>query len=235
MTRPPDIQPDWALFLDFDGTLIDIAPRPELVQVPAELPALLTTASAFLHGAVAIVSGRELHVIDSLLSPFCAAAGGEHGAVVRMPDGALNEALTPLVPHLWLNILDRAAERSPGLVIERKARSVVVHYRLAPQRREEAKALVEALPGLGDEGFVVLGGHMTFEVKPRGISKRRAVAVLMDTPVFAGRRPVFVGDDITDEDGMAIARERGGLGLQVAGYFRNGPADVRAWIARGTS
>lgn len=233
MARPPDIQPHWALFLDLDGTLIDIAPRPDLVDVPEGLPGLLKSLSGALDGAVAIVTGRELQVIDALLTPFHASAGTEHGAVVRRPDGHLDESVVPPVPEAWLEILDQASARVPGLVVERKARSVVVHYRQAPEQRDKARALVDSLPGVAGSGFAVLAGHMTFEVKPQSVTKGRAVALLMETAPFAGRFPVFVGDDITDEDGMAAARNLGGLGLRVDAWFPNGPADVRDWLARG--
>ncbi|MFT3809091.1 MAG: trehalose-phosphatase [Micropepsaceae bacterium] len=233
MAAPPEIQPDWALFLDFDGTLVDIAARPERVTIPDGLPELLRVAAGRLDGALAVVSGRALPVIDSFLVPYADAAGAEHGAVVRKPDGSLDETATPAVPAGWLTILEAAVAANAGLVIERKPRSVVLHYRLAPEKRAEARALADALPGLDEYGFAVLAGHMAFEVKPRSVSKRRAVAVLMETPPFAGRRPVFVGDDVTDEDGIAMACALGGFGLRVADDFGGSPANVRAWLRRG--
>lgn len=233
MGEPPEIQPDWALFLDLDGTLLDIAPKPDLVSVPDGLPAALSALETALGGALAVVSGRALPVIDTLLAPFCPVAGAEHGAVVRLPGGELDESRTPMVPRLWLQRLEVAAERIDGLVIERKPRSVVVHYRLAPNREDEAFDLVQSLPALLDEGFTVLRAHMAFEVKPQGASKRRPVARLMETPPFAGRRPVFVGDDVTDEDGIAMAARLGGFGLRVADDFHGQPSRVRDWVSRG--
>ncbi len=233
MTEPPEIQPDWALFLDIDGTLLDFAPKPDLVLVPDGLPAALSALERALGGALAVVSGRSLSVIDTLFAPFRAAAGAEHGAVVRLPDGELDESRTPIVPRLWLQRLEVAAERTDGLVIEKKPRSVVVHYRLAPERADEARELVENLPGLVEEGFTILAAHMALEVKPQGPTKRRPVARLMETAPFAGRRPVFVGDDVTDEDGMAMAARLGGFGLRVADDFGGSPARVRDWVMRG--
>ncbi len=235
MGDPPDIQPDWALFLDLDGTLIDIAAKPDLVCVPPGLPGTLKQLAGSLGGALAVVSGRALSVLDDLLAPYRGAAGAEHGAVVRLPDGDLDESRSPMVPRLWLHRLEVAAERIDGLVIERKPRSVVVHYRQAPDRAAEVRALVAALPGLVDEGFTVLAAHMAYEVKPSGASKRRPVALLMESPPFAGRRPVFVGDDVTDEDGMAMAARLGGVGLRGADDFSGAPAQVRAWLARGAA
>ncbi len=235
MAELPEIRPDWALFLDLDGTLLDLAAKPDLVTVPPGLPAALNAVTGALGGALAVVSGRALSVIDGLLMPFRAPAGAEHGAVVRLPDGELDECRTPAVPRIWGHILDHAAERIDGLVIERKPRSLVVHFRQCPARAAEARALAETLPDREAEGFVVMPAHMAFEIKPRSASKRRAVALLMETPPFAGRRPVFVGDDLTDEDGIAMATALGGFGLRVGVDFCGGPAEVRAWIARGAS
>lgn len=229
------IQRDWALFLDLDGTLLDIALRPELVAVPGGLTDDLESVRAALGGALAVVSGRALPVVDSLLSPFRAAGAGEHGAVVRLPDGVLNETATPPVPREWLHCLDRAAETWRGVVIERKPRSVVVHYRMAPEREVDVKTLVDGLRGLEREGFGVMAARMAFEVKPRGSSKARAVALLMEEQPFAGRTPVFVGDDTTDEDGMRMAHALGGFGLWVEEAFGGEPARVRDWVARGVA
>lgn len=229
------IQRDWALFLDLDGTLLDIALRPEAVAVPRELPSDLDSLRAQLGGALAVVTGRELAVLDGLLTPFRAAGAGEHGAVVRMPDGVLTAIPSPQIPRIWLHQLDRAAERWQGIVIERKPRSVVAHYRMAPERAAEIAALVHNLPGLEQEGFIVLPARMAFEVKPKGSSKARAVALLMETEPFAGRTPVFVGDDITDEAGIDMATRLGGFGLRVGDAFAGEPARVRDWIAQGTA
>lgn len=235
MGEPPEIRPDWALFLDLDGTLLDIAAKPDLVTVPPGLPAALEALSGALGGALAVVSGRALGIVDALLAPYRAAAGAEHGAVVRLPDGTLDESRTPAVPRIWDHILEHAAEAMEGLVIERKPRSLVVHYRQCPDRADEARALVESLPGREAEGFVVMAARMAYEVKPKAASKRRPVALLMEAAPFAGRRPVFVGDDLTDEDGIAMAAALGGFGLRVASDFGGDPARVRAWIGRGVT
>ncbi len=233
MALPPEIQPDWAVFLDFDGTLVDLAPRPDLVSVPPDLPGILEKLAGRLGGAVAVVSGRALATIDSFLAPYAGVAGAEHGAVIRKPDGSLDQTVTPDVPAEWVEQLELASATRCGLVVERKPRSVVVHYRLAPERQAEAWALAHALPGAADLGFDVLAGHMAFEVKPSSVSKRRPVQVLMETPPFRGRRPVFVGDDVTDEDGIAMAAALGGFGLRVANDFGGSPSNVRAWLYRG--
>lgn len=235
MATPPEIQPDWALFLDFDGTLVDLAPRPDLVSVPPDLAGILVKLAGRLGGAIAVVSGRALGTIDSFLTPYAGTTGAEHGAVIRRPDGSLDQTETPNVPPEWVAQLESAVATRCGLVFERKPRSVVVHYRLAPERQAEAQALAQTLPGADDLGFGVLAGHMAFEVKPKNVSKRRPVSVLMEIPPFQGRRPVFVGDDVTDEDGIEIAAALGGFGLRVADDFDGSPANVRAWLERGAT
>lgn len=235
MRDATEIQRNWALFLDLDGTLLDIAARPDEVAVPDRLALELSRLRHELHGAVAVVSGRELAIIDDLLSPFQPAGAGEHGAVVRLPDGSLDKVRTPMIPRLWLQMLRTAAENWPGIVVERKPRSVCVHYRLAPEREADVRALVENLPDLESEGFTILPAKMAFEVKPKTSSKGRAVALLMEATPFMGRTPVYVGDDITDEDGIAMAEKLGGFGLRVADAFAGQPQNVRDWVARGVA
>jgi trehalose 6-phosphate phosphatase len=235
MRDAAEIRRDWALFLDLDGTLLDIAAKPDEVKVPSMLALELSRVRHDLDGAVAIVSGRELAVLDDLLSPFSGAGAGEHGAVVRLPDGSLDKVRTPVIPRLWIEKLRAAAESWPGIVVERKPRSVCVHYRLAPEREQDALALVSSLPDLEAEGFTILRSKMAFEVKPRSSSKGRAVALLMETPPFVGRTPVYVGDDVTDEDGIAMAAKLGGFGLRVEQAFEGQPQKVRDWLARGVA
>ena len=121
------------------------------------------------------------------------------------------------------------------MIIDRKARALGAHYRLAPQRATAVEAMVRSLPDLAKSGFVVMAARMAFEVKPANASKDRAVAKLMDKPPFAGRMPVFVGDDITDEAGIAMAEKLGGFGLRVPETFEGEPARVRDWLARGVA
>lgn len=233
MRDPCRIRRDWALFLDLDGTLLDIACRPDLVAVPDSLPHDLHRLRSALGGALAVVSGRALPVLDDLLAPFSAAGAGEHGAVVRMPDGRLKETAAPSIPESWLAALERASAEWLGTMVERKPRSVAMHFREAPSRGSEVSQLVHHLPGLAERGFIVLPARMAFEVKPKGASKARAVALLMEEQPFAGRHPVFVGDDVTDEAGIEMAQALGGHGLRVQDEFGGDPAAVRAWIARG--
>lgn len=231
---PPDLDRTNALFLDLDGTLIDIAATPESVVVPPGLPELLINMYGLLGGAVAIVTGRPISFIDSLLKPFVAIAAGEHGAALRYQDGKIEEMPKELaVPDAWLEALEAAAHRWPGVLIEPKPRGVAVHYRLVPERGDDVWRLVRALVPQDHPWFRLIPAREAVEIGPRGASKGRAVERLMERPPFQGRRPIFVGDDFTDEAGMAAAREFGGQGLRVAEVFGGEPAVVRAWLRRG--
>lgn len=230
---PPDFDCTSALFLDFDGTLLEIAATPELVVVPPILPALLINLHARLGGALAIVSGRQLKELDNFLAPFISAAAGEHGATMRFDDGTLEEMPAGLaVPETWRASLLAAAERWPGVLIEPKPHGLAVHYRLAPERGEDVWRLVRALVPDDHPWFRLIPAREAVEIGPRATSKGHAVERLMAHGPFRGRRPIFVGDDFTDEAGMSAARRFGGEGLRVAEVFEGDPAVVRAWLSR---
>lgn len=230
---PPPPDSSDALFLDFDGTLAELAERPHLVRIPPELPGLLACAAAALGEALAIVSGRRLASIDSLLEPMRFSGAGLHGAELRLDPRESAPALQPLMDRAaaWL-----AARLDGGtaLWLEDKGAALALHYRGAPQARGEAHDLLrQAVDGLDVE---IISGHDVFEARPRGINKGAAVRALMCSVPFAGRRPVYVGDDTTDEDGIAAAQALGGIGIKVgsgpsAARFRlDSPAAVRAWL-----
>ncbi|MBR0683492.1 trehalose-phosphatase [Roseomonas eburnea] len=231
----PEIEAGWALFLDLDGTLLDIAPEPDAVVVPATLPGTLAGLSARLGGALAIVSGRARGNVDRLLAPLALPGGFGHGAELRDADGrpAETDSMPPL-PDDWPAHLSRFVERRPGLILERKPHGLALHFRAVPEYGAAVRAIMEDLVSEA-VGFMLLPAHMAFEIRPRAATKARAVEALMATPPFRGRRPVFVGDDVTDEDGMAAARRFGGFGLHVGRDFTGGPAEVRAWLARATA
>jgi trehalose 6-phosphate phosphatase len=231
---PPDLDRTNALFLDLDGTLLEIAPTPELVVVPPGLPDLLTNVHGELGGAVAIVTGRPIGVIDRLLAPFYASAAGEHGVALRYQDGTVEEMPKGLaVPDTWRDALKAAAERWPGVLVEPKPHGVAVHYRLVPERGNDVWRLVRALVPQDHPWFRLIPAREAVEIGPRAASKGHAVERLMAKAPFQGRRPIFVGDDFTDEAGMEAARQFGGEGLRVAEVFGGEPAAVRAWLRRG--
>jgi trehalose 6-phosphate phosphatase len=231
---PPDLDRTTALFLDLDGTLLEIAATPDEVVVPAGLPALLMALHALLGGAVAIVTGRSLAMTDSLLKPFAAAAAGEHGVSLRLDDGTREDfKFNAAVPRSWRESLAAAAERWPGLLIEAKPHGVAIHYRLVPDREKEVWRLAHALVPDNHPKFRLIPARKAVEIGPRTTSKGRAVERFMAHEPFRGRRPIFVGDDFTDEAGMEAARRLGGEGLRVAEVFGGEPAAVRAWLQRG--
>lgn len=219
-----------ALFLDFDGTLVEIAERPDAVIVPTELPPLLERLSAHLGGAVAVISGRPLAELDHFL-PIPIAKAGSHGAVLRpLPQGPLEEPALPSPPAAWRVRLAALAESFPGAFIEDKQHGFVLHYRQAPEAGPVSRTLLESLVAEAPDSFALLPARMAWEVTPRGVSKGTAVTSLMARKPFAGRVPVFVGDDVTDEAGMAVARAAGGMGLRLQDVFGT-PAVFRDWLA----
>jgi trehalose 6-phosphate phosphatase len=230
---PPDLDRTFALFLDVDGTLVEIAATPEAVVVAPGLPALLTELHRHLQGAVAIISGRPLSQIDSLLHPFAGSAAGEHGVAIRYGDGTLEEMPAGLaVPDDWREALTASATRWPGVRIESKPHGVTIHYRLAPEHGNDVWRVARALVGEGHPWFRLLPAREAVEIGLRAASKGQAVERLMRQAVFRGRKPVYVGDDFTDEAGISAARELGGIGLRVGEAFGGDPAHVRAWLKR---
>ena len=228
----PKPRPDWALFLDIDGTLLDIAARPDEVAVPDTLAPTLARVKSWLGGALAIASGRTLAEIDRLMAPLRLASLSEHGAVIRGPDGAIDSAgADRIVPRAWKARLREATQGWTGVLVEEKSYGVAVHFRLAPHREREIRDLVEGLVSADAKAFEVLPAHMAFEIRHRGLTKAAVVDRFMAQPPFAGRVPVFVGDDVTDEDGFRAATAMGGLALNVNETFGGRPSEVRRWLA----
>lgn len=230
---PPDLDRTCALFLDLDGTLLEIAPAPDQVVVAPGLASLLAALHGHLDGAVAIVSGRQIEEIDRLLDPFRSSAAGEHGAAVRYDDGTLDEMPDgSVVPRLWRESLTAGAEHLPGVQVESKRHGVTVHYRQAPDLGENVWRLTRALVPTDHPRFRLLPAREAVEIGVRGMNKGDAVRRLMEQPAFRGRKPVFVGDDVSDEAGMHAAHELGGIGLRVSEAFGGEPAQVRGWLTR---
>ena len=221
-----------ALFLDLDGTVIDIAPRHDEVWVAPELPLILERLRASLGGALAIVSGRPLHDILALLPLDHLVVAAEHGARLRLPDGTLLEHSAEL-PHRahWIAAIEAALPRWPGAFLEQKTIGLVIHYRQAPRCGPEIEAFMRDLIAPDADQAELLTALMAFEIRPAGVGKGHAVDRLMQVAPFAGRVPVFIGDDVTDEEGMAAAVAHGGLGLHVLHDFGGVAGNVRAWLA----
>lgn len=229
-----------SLFLDVDGTLLDIAPTPELVAVPAELSTTLTQLAGLLGGAVALVSGRPIAQLDRLLAPLVLPAAGEHGAEIRRgADQDIISGPPPAVLAQLVGQLAAATAAMPGVRIERKRAGVVVHYRQAPEQAALLRGLVDAAVADHVAEVQVMPGKMVLEVKERAYSKGQAVIALMQRAPFVGRRPIFLGDDASDRDGFAAARRFGGCGAAVgldhadaADWVFPSPTEVRAWLVR---
>ena len=237
---PPEPVESWALFLDFDGTLVDIAPTPESVIVPPGLIEALRRIDRLLAGALAVVSGRPINQIDTFLAPLSLPAAGRHGAEIRLrPDQPLLKTPPELDLSPVVGRLDAFARTHPGILIENKGFTVAAHYRNAPAYESQLRAeIVEIQKDLGPN-WQVMTGKMVFELKQTGFDKGAAVEELMRHPPFAGRVPVFIGDDVTDEYGFAAAARLGGHGIRVgsepAGEARwtlPDPAALREWLGR---
>lgn len=205
--------PGTAVFLDFDGTLVDLAPTPDGVRVaPGVIEALALLAERH-GGALALISGRPVAQIDAMLAPLVLPVAGVHGVERRGADGQLHVAATPDVAPVLARARALAA-MYPGLLVERKRGAVALHYRLAPELEplclQEMTAAVQACPGV-----LLLHGKMVLEAKPAATDKGGAIAAFLQESPFAGRRPVFAGDDTTDEAGFAFVQQAGGQGVKV--------------------
>jgi trehalose 6-phosphate phosphatase len=227
MTVPPPRDPQTALFLDVDGTLLEIAPRPELVRVPAAVPRLLIGLTEQHEGALALVSGRRIAELDRLFRPWRGAAAGVHGAERRPVDGSVAKSENTPADQAAAVALDRLRpaltalpRRMPGVLLEDKGRTLAVHYRQAPERAAELRSALEALAREHAKALRLIAGKMVFELQPRHHGKHGAIAAFMGEKPFRERVPVFVGDDTTDEDGFAEVNRRGGVSIRV------GPADA---------
>lgn len=234
-TALPPIGRSSALFLDFDGTLAELAPRPDAVRTAPGLIDSLAALNATLGGALAIVSGRPVDDLDRLLAPFRPALGAEHGAVLRLADGRVEAATAPELREI-VQAASRLARMCAGVLVERKTSSVALHFRGAP---EFAQTCIDALAAsvANRPELELLHGKCLVEVRRAGIDKGRAIAALMASHPFSGREPIFAGDDVTDESGFAYVQAVGGLaikvgdGTSVARHRCESPEALRSWLS----
>ncbi|MEO7178282.1 MAG: trehalose-phosphatase [Allosphingosinicella sp.] len=224
-----------ALFLDFDGTLVELADMPHAIAVPAGLASLIDRISLQLGGRLAIVSGRAVDDLRRHLGACAAVLSGSHGAELHYADGRSIPVSAPPGLAGARESVRRFAAGIDGLLVEDKPAGVALHYRLAPERAQEADSFLEALALRS--GLVLQRGKMVAELRPAGSDKGSALRSLMAEPPFEGARPVFVGDDLTDEDAFRAAAALGGEGVLVgparpsaARWRLDGVADVTAWL-----
>lgn len=207
---------DTAFFFDFDGTLVELAPTPDSIHVPPSLLTLLDALQRRSHGAVAIVYGRGIDNIDTFLKMPGMPIAGLHGAERRDANGdtqriGFNDERLLRIERELAAVVDR----HPGMLLEIKGAAVALHYRNAPEREATARAATERLVADYADAYVLQPGKMVFEIKPKGVDKGRALAAFLDEPPFAGRVPVFAGDDLTDEKGFAVVNARVGLSIKI--------------------
>lgn len=205
----------WALFLDIDGTLIDLAETPDGIVVPTELPAHLGAVSKKLDGALALVTGRALPYADKLFQPYQFPIAGLHGAERRMADGMIDRVTaSPEFEALKARLAADAAGWD-GVLIEDKGAAVGAHYRQAPERQAELEALMQQAAAEAGDDFKLQRGKMVIELRPARASKGEALRAFLDEAPFAGRLPVAIGDDLTDEAMFKAANALGGLSVRI--------------------
>jgi trehalose 6-phosphate phosphatase len=204
-----------ALFLDFDGTIVDLAEQPDLVQVGAGTLAILARLDALFHGAVAIVTGRTIDTVDAFLTPLRLPIAGIHGLERRNADGIVQSANHELgvIAELRARLQPLLIEW-PGLLIENKGSALALHYRSHPECQSKCLAAMEhAVAEFA--GVQLLRGKMVIEAIGGTANKASAVNAFLDEPPFRGRRPVYAGDDLTDESALCLVNSLGGVSIKV--------------------
>jgi trehalose 6-phosphate phosphatase len=226
----------WCLFLDVDGTLLELAEHPQAVAVEPHLLPLLDRLRSSAMGAVALVSGRTIRDLDRLFERPDMAVAGLHGCERRDASGRMHVA--PVAVEQLADVragLQKLVEQHPGLMLEDKGAGVALHFLKAPHLEHQLRAEVAVLAAPLVPSFTVLGGHAVIEVKPAAHTKDSAVTAFMQEAPFAGRVPVFIGDDQTDYGGFAAVRRHAGLAIAVgprvtSEWWLPGPRAVHHWL-----
>lgn len=226
-----------ALFLDIDGTLLDIAPAPDEVMIPPGLLDDLARLYEKLGGALALISGRSIENIYRLFSPLRLPVSGAHGA--QWLTCAEHGEKDPLPVAISQAVIEKLSAY-PELVFEDKRYAMAVHYRNAPELRDKVERILRDIVSASGEPLSVMRGKMVYEIVSPGHNKGTAIEYFMGQAPFAGRRPVFLGDDETDIFAMDACRKLGGIWAYVgkdipAGHPFSSPSDVRLWLKRQAS
>jgi len=228
-----------AVLLDVDGTLLDLADTPHGVAVPQRLKLALKALELQSGGATSFVSGRSMADLDLLFAPLSLAAVAGHGAELRARAGGMSQRYEAAIPADLRRRLKQFGATQEGLIVEDKGYSLALHYRLVPQSGASVHAAAVAVcADYPQYALDVLDGKFVVEVKPSGFNKGTGIRELMKSAPFRGRRPIFIGDDVTDEAAFAVLPEFDGIGFSVgrelpgvAGFFQT-PSDVRDWLYR---
>jgi trehalose 6-phosphate phosphatase len=231
----PPIASDTALFLDFDGTLVPFEDDPLNVRVDAALGAVVQAWSARLAGALALVSGRPIEQVDRCFAPARLPVAGLHGLERRAADGELHRAAAAAELRRVAQFLRSELAGEAVVKLEDKGLVLTIHFRAAPERAEAMHSLARSVLDQLGSGYRLLAGANVVELLPLGVNKGTAVRDFMAEAPFAGRRPVFIGDDVTDLDGFAAAKALGGYGIAVgtrvaADYRLTDVQAVRDWL-----
>jgi len=226
-----------AILLDVDGTIVDLAPTPREVFVSPQLRQTLGRLFERTGGALALVSGRPVEELDLLFAPLQLPIAGGHGAEIRVtPAGKVDRGKARPLPSALRRRLATIAAAGPGIILEDKEYSLAIHYRLAPEKEQVIR---EAIIGICEEqktAVEILPGKAVFEIKSAGFDKGTAVRRLMRQKPFKARRPIFIGDDTTDEAALAVMPELNGIGISVGRRIPGvsicfeTPGEVRAWL-----
>jgi trehalose 6-phosphate phosphatase len=232
---PPHLLDHASLFLDFDGTLVEIAERPDAVTVERRLRDLIARLLRCLDGRLAIISGRAAGNICKLFEGLEMTVAGSHGAELRWPDGRIRSAAAPQYDGVARTLLQGLMQRYPGILIEEKPLGLALHFRQAPQAEADCREIAQAIAARA--GLAVQRGKMVIEVKTAGADKGTAVRALMTESPWREGRPLFLGDDDTDEAGFLAAADLGGAGILVgeprrtaASFHLPGVDGTLAWL-----
>jgi trehalose 6-phosphate phosphatase len=236
MSALPAPSLDWCLFLDVDGTLIELTDTPLQTVADAPLKELLRSVAQRLGGALALVSGRSIRYLDELFAPLRLPAAGLHGIERRSASGDLHGAnFVDVQLDASRAALGALKQIDPGILIEDKGRTVAVHFRLVPHREALVRSKMSEIARLLGSRYHIQAGSNVFEIKPNGFSKATAIKAFLGEPPFSGRKPVFAGDDLTDQDGFRIVEDAGGASIAVgprvrAQFSLADAAAVQGWL-----
>jgi trehalose 6-phosphate phosphatase len=219
---------DVSLFLDFDGTLVDIAPTPLSISIPQDLIPLLNRLQVTLENRVCIVTGRPLRDIEHYTQGLHIDVVAEHGAVQSL--GGVVTSLMPPWPTSWSEHLLTLHDCIPKLVVETKTSSVAFHYRQLPELEAEVVQFADLLRNHAADDFVVVTSNMTTEIRRAHIDKGKAIEAVMNTTGYHGKMPIFIADDVTDIPGFEAVQKLGGLALHVKTDFAGKTENVRHWL-----